>query len=101
MGGTSENAAGTKKETHFLSYGELGFERGDPSNEGCTTPLNKGEMGDVASEKPHIKFVFNDHNSYALSMSNNGWIFYCGATDTMSYDPRDFLKHDRPKKNPH
>ncbi len=42
-------------------------------------------------------FNFN-YSSHALSVSNNGWTFDCGATDKMSYDPNDFLTYDRPEK---
>ena len=47
---------------------------------------------------PHSHIPFNS-DICALFASNNGWIFYCGATDTMSYDPEDFLTHVRPRKN--
>ena len=35
----------------------------------------------------------------ALSVFGGGWIFDCGATDTMSYNPKDFLTHVKPMKN--
>ena len=35
---------------------------------------------------------------FALSVFKSGWIFDCGATDTMSYDPNDFLTYEEPQK---
>ena len=43
--------------------------------------------------------TFNSPNNCALFVFNNGWIFDCGATYTMSYDSEDFLTHVIPKKN--
>ncbi|XP_057529771.1 uncharacterized protein LOC130808310 [Amaranthus tricolor] len=34
-----------------------------------------------------------------LSYLEGNWIFDCGATDTMSYDPKDFLTRDKPMKD--
>ena len=34
-----------------------------------------------------------------LSYLEGNWIFDCGATDIMSFDPNDFLTHDKPRKD--
>ena len=34
-----------------------------------------------------------------LSYLEGNWLFDCGATDTMSYDPNDFLTHNKPMKD--
>ena len=35
---------------------------------------------------------------FALSVFKSGWIFDCGATNTISYDSNDFLTYEKPQK---
>ena len=58
-------------------------------------PLNKGEGHVPPINKIHAFSSSLNISSYFESR----WIFDCGATDTMSYDPNDFLTHDKPMKN--
>lgn len=72
--------------------------------EGEQEPLKRG-VGDPQNLRGgHVSAIlgrgyFNTPSQHALSVFNNGWIFNCGATDTMSYDPNDFLTCDKPCKN--
>ena len=73
----------------------LGF-RGEGEKRGRVTPPFKGEKGSRGYSLPCQNFSSSFNTS---SYFKGGWIFDCGATDTMSYDPKDFLSHDTPVKD--
>ena len=66
-----------------------------------TTKISNNRTGRVAiglSIDGHVSLKKSDLSpsfSNALSIFRGGWIFDCGATDTMSYDPNDFVTHDK------
>ena len=78
---------GTSKEKRELGYDE----RDNPNELGHA--LNK--WGNQGFEKSDPSPSFCN----ALSIFRGAWIFDCGATDTMSYDPNDFVAYDKPMKN--
>ena len=95
--GVALNSTTGMEERENLSHqdgaqGEVvGFDKGGTKLK-LGRPLNKEEGGPTC---PFPSF----NNSHALSVFGRGWIFDCGATDTMSYDPIDFLTRYKPIKN--
>ena len=70
----------------------------DPLKRGISDPsILKG--GHVLTERGKECLVFNPSSHHTLSVSDNGWIFDCGAADTMFFDPNGFLTCERPNKN--
>ena len=99
---TGQSAMGMSVEERIDEHKEGAAMNNTAGNRGALTQSLYRDLGWGGYMEPydaHTHISFNPSNNCALSVFNNGWIFYCGATDTMLYNPKDFLSHVRPGKN--
>ena len=77
----------------FKGDGSETLKEGGSRGSFCEVQESRGS----SSSSSHIFSVFSSSFNTS-SYFDRGWIIDCGATDTMSYDPNDFLTRDTPIK---
>ncbi|XP_057522436.1 uncharacterized protein LOC130802433 [Amaranthus tricolor] len=101
-----EEGTRRSKEGISLSFSNgaaVGLEGGSEEERLPLQPLNREAVGVLKRGRgSRVPLLPNQNFSSSFNVSSyfkEGWIFDCGATDTMSFDPIDFLTHDIPRKD--